>query len=110
VRLPSSIDHQVEWLDARPDAGMIYGRAFYGDGHCNPKGDYYPDHCPEEISTGSCLSGILFRARLSSSGARACCVDFKTKPLPALKIGICGMAQPGKRVLAEELVLSQEIV
>src|SRR5687768_3535398 len=29
VRLPGSIDAQVESLEARPDAGMIYGRALY---------------------------------------------------------------------------------
>jgi len=47
VRLPSSIEAQVDSLDACPDAGMIYGRVLYGDQECRPKGGSYPDQCPQ---------------------------------------------------------------
>ena len=47
VRLPNSIDVQVESLVARPEAGMIYGRALYGDEECRPKAGFYPEQCPQ---------------------------------------------------------------
>ncbi len=47
LRLPNSIDAQVSLLDAHPDAGMVYGRALYGDEQCVPKGGSYPDKCPQ---------------------------------------------------------------
>ena len=47
LRLPNSIDAQVNLLDANPEAGMVYGRALYGDEQCRPKGDSYPDECPQ---------------------------------------------------------------
>ncbi|HET6890797.1 MAG TPA: glycosyltransferase, partial [Pyrinomonadaceae bacterium] len=47
LRLPNSIDAQLELLEAQPDAGMIYGRALYGDEQCRPKGGSYPDECPQ---------------------------------------------------------------
>ncbi|HEV8428599.1 MAG TPA: glycosyltransferase [Pyrinomonadaceae bacterium] len=47
LRLPNSIDAQVDLLDAYPGAGMVYGRALYGDEQCVPKGDSYPDVCPQ---------------------------------------------------------------
>jgi glycosyltransferase involved in cell wall biosynthesis len=47
VRLPGSIDSQLESLETRPDAGMIYGRVLYGDQECRPKGGSYPDRCPQ---------------------------------------------------------------
>lgn len=48
VRLPGSIDKQVKLLESRPEAGMIYGRALYGDWECKPNGSFYPQHCPQE--------------------------------------------------------------
>jgi glycosyltransferase involved in cell wall biosynthesis len=44
LRLPGSIDLQVELLEAQPDAGMIYGKVLYGDdlGHANGG---YPGQC-----------------------------------------------------------------
>ena len=48
LRLPNSIDDQVHLLEAHPDAGMIYGRALYGNEQCEPKGGSYPDDCPQE--------------------------------------------------------------
>ncbi|HEY0761447.1 MAG TPA: glycosyltransferase family A protein [Pyrinomonadaceae bacterium] len=47
LRLPNSIDAQVKLLDANPEAGMVYGRALYGDEECRPKDDSYPDECPQ---------------------------------------------------------------
>lgn len=46
VRLPASLDAQVELLEAQPLAGLIYGRALYGDEQCRPKGGAYPEECP----------------------------------------------------------------
>ena len=45
VRLPGSLDAQVELLEAQPSAGMIYGRALYGDDQCRPTGRFYPEQC-----------------------------------------------------------------
>jgi len=47
ARLPGSIDAQVELLESQPRAGMIYGKALYGDEDCNPKGGSYPELCPQ---------------------------------------------------------------
>lgn len=47
ARLPGSLDAQVEALEARPGAGMIYGRALYGDAGCRPGGGSYPEECPQ---------------------------------------------------------------
>jgi glycosyltransferase involved in cell wall biosynthesis len=47
LRLPNSLDVQLNLLEAQPEAGMIYGRALYGDEQCRPKGDSYPDFCPQ---------------------------------------------------------------
>lgn len=46
-RLPNSLDAQVEILEAQPDAGMIYGKALYGDEECRPNGSSYPEECPQ---------------------------------------------------------------
>lgn len=47
LRLPNSLDAQIDLLAAQPDAGMIYGRALYGNERCEPKGGSYPDECPQ---------------------------------------------------------------
>jgi glycosyltransferase involved in cell wall biosynthesis len=47
ARLPGSLDAQVAALAARPDAGLAYGRALYGDGEGRPAGGSYPDECPQ---------------------------------------------------------------
>src|SRR6185369_5072782 len=31
IRLPGSLDKQLDTLDSEPEAGMIYGKVFYGD-------------------------------------------------------------------------------
>ena len=47
IRLPGSLDKQLVKLDAEPQAGMIYGTAFYGDENGEPAGDFYPERCPQ---------------------------------------------------------------
>jgi glycosyltransferase involved in cell wall biosynthesis len=47
ARLPGSLDAQVARLEQEPNAGMIYGRALYGDQECTPTGSFYPEHCPQ---------------------------------------------------------------
>ena len=76
LRLPNSIDTQVNLLDAHADAGMVYGRALYGDEQCVPKGDSYPDECPQgdifwELMQSNfvpCLTAIFRRACLDRVG------------------------------------------
>ena len=76
LRLPNSIDAQVNLLDAHPDAGMVYGRALYGDEECLPKGGSYPDECPQgdifwELMQSNfvpCLTVILRRTCLDRVG------------------------------------------
>jgi len=76
LRLTNSIDAQVNLLDAHPDAGMVYGRALYGDEQCLPKGGSYPDECPQgdifwelmEWNFVPCLTVIFRRACLDRVG------------------------------------------
>jgi hypothetical protein len=76
LRLPNSIDAQVNLLDGHPDAGMVYGRALYGDEQCRPKGGSYPDECPQgdifwelmEWNFVPCLTVIFRRTCLESVG------------------------------------------
>jgi len=76
LRLPDSIDPQVKLLEAHRDAGMVYGRALYGDEQCRPKGGSYPDECPQgdifwelmEWNFVPCLTVIFRRACLERVG------------------------------------------
>lgn len=76
LRLPNSIDAQVNLLEAHPEAGMVYGRALYGDEQCRPKGGAYPDECPQgdifwelmEWNFIPCLSVIFRRTCLDRVG------------------------------------------
>ncbi len=76
LRLPNSIDAQVNLLEAHPNAGMVYGRALYGDEQCCPKGGAYPDECPQgdifwelmEWNFIPCLSVIFRRTCLDRVG------------------------------------------
>ncbi|HET6976109.1 MAG TPA: glycosyltransferase [Pyrinomonadaceae bacterium] len=47
LRLPGSLDSQVDLLEARIDAGMTYGKVLYGDDEGNVKGGGYPENCPQ---------------------------------------------------------------
>ena len=76
LRLPNSIDAQVSLLEAQPEAGMVYGRALYGDEQCRPKGGAYPDECPRgdifwelmEWNFIPCLTVVFRRACLERVG------------------------------------------
>lgn len=76
LRLPNSIDAQVDLLEAHPSAGMVYGRALYGDEQCRPKGGAYPDECLQgdifwelmEWNFIPCLSVIFRRTCLDRVG------------------------------------------
>jgi len=46
IRLPGSLERQIEMLEREPDAAMIYGRAILGDEHGQPTDRSYPDECP----------------------------------------------------------------
>jgi len=46
-RIPGSLEAQVKLLEAQPEAGMIYGRALYGDDQGVTQGSYYPEHCQQ---------------------------------------------------------------
>ena len=47
LRLPGSLEAEVQLLEAQPDAGMIYGRALYGDDQGHAQGGYYPEECQQ---------------------------------------------------------------
>ena len=84
VRLPNSLDAQVESLEARPDAGMIYGRVLYGDQECRPKGGSYPDWCPH---------GDLFWELMSRNFIPCPTVVFRRACL--LRVGLLDESNPG---------------
>lgn len=46
VRLPGSLDGQVEALASAPEAGFIYGQALIGRQSGAPTGEFYPARCP----------------------------------------------------------------
>lgn len=76
LRLPGSIDAQIELLASQPDAGMVYGQALFGDDDCEPKGGLYPDECPQgdifwqimERNFVPCLAVLFRRACLDRVG------------------------------------------
>jgi hypothetical protein len=84
VRLPGSLDAQVEALEARPDAGMIYGKALYGDEECRPKDSSYPDQCPQ---------GDLFWRLMSWNFIPCQTVVFRRACL--LRVGLLDESSPG---------------
>lgn len=47
TRMPGSLDHQLGILKSEPQAGLIYGQAFYGDQEGNPTDRFYPADCPQ---------------------------------------------------------------
>lgn len=46
VRLPLSLDLQIEALSSAPQAGLIYGQALVADQRGVVTGDYHPKRCP----------------------------------------------------------------
>ena len=75
-RLPGTLDIQIELLEKDPDAGMVYGRALYGDEDCKATRDFYPQDCPEgdlfwkllERNFIPCPTVVFRRACLSRVG------------------------------------------
>jgi glycosyltransferase involved in cell wall biosynthesis len=45
IRLPNSLNEQLELLEANPPAGMVYGKAWLGDKDCNPSSELLPENC-----------------------------------------------------------------
>jgi glycosyltransferase involved in cell wall biosynthesis len=46
LKLPGSLDVQLDALMRQPEAGMVYGQALLGDQDCLPTGNLYPQGCP----------------------------------------------------------------
>ncbi|HEV7698811.1 MAG TPA: glycosyltransferase family 2 protein [Pyrinomonadaceae bacterium] len=46
VRLPGSLDAQIDALDVEPEAGFIYGQAILGKQDGSPTDQLYPSHLP----------------------------------------------------------------
>ncbi len=84
VRLPGSLDEEVEMLEAQPDAGMIYGQALYGDQDCQPKGGFYPLECPQ---------GDIFWPLMRWNFIPCATVVFRRASL--LRVGLLEEAAPG---------------
>jgi len=57
IRLPNSLDAQVEILQSSPDIAFVYGQAIRGDEDCNPSDKVDPQNCP---------SGDIFWQNLSN--------------------------------------------
>ncbi|MGI8655024.1 MAG: glycosyltransferase family 2 protein [Pyrinomonadaceae bacterium] len=84
VRLPGSIDLQVEALTSAPEAGFIYGQAHLGDQNCVPTGYVYPTPCPQ----GDVFWELLERNFIACPSAL-----FRKSHL--YRIGLPGAAIPG---------------
>ncbi len=71
LRLPSSLDRQVQRLREEPSAGFIYGPVYSGDKECKPTGPLAPVSWPEgDIFWG--LLGRCFIPALSVVFRREC--------------------------------------
>jgi glycosyltransferase involved in cell wall biosynthesis len=47
IRLPDTLDAQIEMLERQPQAGLIYGRAIWGHQEGTTGSRSYPSDCPE---------------------------------------------------------------
>jgi glycosyltransferase involved in cell wall biosynthesis len=76
LRLPGSLDAQIELLEAQSDAGLIYCKALYGDEAGNANGSSYPEQCRQgdvfwELLRGNfipCPTVVFRRACLTRVG------------------------------------------
>ncbi|HEY6333086.1 MAG TPA: glycosyltransferase family 2 protein [Blastocatellia bacterium] len=76
MRLPGSLDLQVEALEADPGASFIYGKALRADENCVPVGMVDPDECPQgdifwwllKLPTIPCVSVVVRRTSLATTG------------------------------------------
>lgn len=73
IRLPGSLDLQIEALEANPQAGFCTGRILIGDGDCNPTDAVYPDRSPH----GDVFWAFLEQNQILVHGAvvRRACLD-----------------------------------
>lgn len=55
LRLPGSLDRQLQTLRESPQAALVYGPVLIGDEDCRPTGESYPISCP----TGDVFWGLL---------------------------------------------------
>ncbi len=76
LRLPDSLDGQIEILDQAPEAGLIYAQAIWGDQSGQPMNQIYPRECPQgdvfwsllERNFIPCGSAVFRRSCLKSVG------------------------------------------
>lgn len=76
VRLPGSLDVQVEALKAAPEAGFVYGQAFFGDQEGSATNHLFPSPCPQgdifwellERNFIACASAVFRRSCLYRIG------------------------------------------
>src|SRR5215469_10753730 len=77
IRLPASLDRQLEIFTDMPDAGFVYGQVMIGDAHCNPAGKIDPAVCPVgdvfwqilRWNFVHCISGLVRKSCLAEVGA-----------------------------------------
>lgn len=65
IRLPTSLDAQLELLASHPEAGLVYGQALIGDQWGTLTGSSYPARCPQ----GDVLWELLSRNFIPSGTA-----------------------------------------
>jgi glycosyltransferase involved in cell wall biosynthesis len=84
IRLPGSIDTQVQALISQPDAGMVYGRVIVGDENGVPT---------ELIEPEECSSGDIFWRLLGHSFIHCLSAVFRRKCLT--RVGLLDQSLPG---------------
>jgi glycosyltransferase involved in cell wall biosynthesis len=84
VRLPGSLDLQAEALSAAPEAGFVYGQAFFGGQDGVPTDNLFPSPCPR---------GDIFWELLERNFIACASVVFRRSCL--YRIGLPGAAIPG---------------
>lgn len=76
LRLPGSLNAQVEALKSAPEAALVYGQTLLGDQECVPTGYVYPTPCPQgdvfwellQRNFISCPSAVFRRSSLYKIG------------------------------------------
>ncbi|HEX8352373.1 MAG TPA: glycosyltransferase family 2 protein [Pyrinomonadaceae bacterium] len=84
VRLPGSLDLQVEALKADPSAGFVYGQAIFGGQDGAPTSNVFPSPCPR---------GDIFWELLERNFMACASVVFRRSCL--YRIGLPGATIPG---------------
>jgi glycosyltransferase involved in cell wall biosynthesis len=84
MRLPNSLDRQIEILSKEPSAGLIYGQALFEDQDGQPQHRWYPLECPQ---------GDLFWKLLTRNFIPCGSVVFRRSCL--LRVGLLDEGIPG---------------